>query len=165
MFDACIVNLQILIWEAVAVFQLNFISNVPIVIENFQLLRKCVLSKQSSYVTFIETFKLNLRAIFNLSLRIVEPLKFSVNILEESGECEIREEDVIVARANVKVPENIDDEFFNLNSVSTSTTSGCLPLKPADVYFDLSTKGYSYGREFRGIKYVDIRGNLYINNM
>lgn len=80
--------------------------------------------------------------------------------MEHSGECEIREDGVVVARAIVKLEHNIDEEFSNL-SQNSSQSDNYLPLKPTDVYQDLFMKGYSYGKQFKEILYVDNKGKVH----
>lgn len=84
-------------------------------------------------------------------------MKFNVNILEGTGECEIKESDTIVARAFVRRPENVTEEFSSPRKIISSTNE-YLPLKPADIYLDLFHKGYAYKAEFRGIKFTDNSG-------
>ncbi|XP_065199624.1 fatty acid synthase-like isoform X2 [Planococcus citri] len=129
-----------LIWEAVAKMKYSRVYDVPLVIENFQLIAKRTLSKK-------------------------EPLKFVVNLLEQSGSCEIRENGQVVARAIVKSPNNIDEEFVSAQLASTTSSSSSirsdnsyLPLKSSDIYQDLHAKGYSYSKEFKQLLYVDNNG-------
>lgn len=88
-----------------------------------------------------------------------------MNILENSGECEIKENGEIVARAIVRVPQNINEEFSILNKTPT-TDNSFLPLKYSDVYQDLYLKGYWYNKELKGIMYTDNKGtkNTYIKS-
>lgn len=125
-----------LIWEAVSKLKYSRVEDVALVIENFQLMRKSVLSKE-------------------------KPSKFVVNMLEESGDCEIRENGDVVARAAVRIPHNVDEEMIG-TSVADQNATACedkyLPLKPDDIYQDLRHKGYSYSGEFKRVLYVDNKG-------
>lgn len=121
-----------LLWEAVAKLQVSSIAYVPVVIENFQLLRKCTLTRDKS-------------------------LKFTINILENSGECEIKESGIPVARANIKIVNAVENEFSDPHKTN-SEYDNFLPLKPADFYLDLYQKGYMYKKQFRAVKYSDNKG-------
>lgn len=90
-----------------------------------------------------------------------EILKFVVNILEDSGDCEIRENGEIVARAVVRIPRNVDEEMVGAGATRVTPTicdDNYLPLKPDDIYQDLRLKGYSYSGEFKRVLYVDNKG-------
>lgn len=82
-------------------------------------------------------------------------MKFGISILEESGACEIKENDVVVARANVRLLR--EDSFLDLPE-TRGNYENYLSLKSDDVYLDLYEKGYHYGRAFQVVKSADNEG-------
>ena len=98
---------------------------------------------------------MNKRILTHQQPSSTDPLRFTVTILEESGLCEIREDAVVVARANVRLQEG--DAFYALPD-SRGDYEDHLPLRPGDIYLDLYKKGYYYKEAFRVIQYADNKG-------
>lgn len=92
-----------------------------------------------------------------LLIWFTDALKFTIDILEENGACEVKEDGILVARANVRLLQGGKDSFFDLPATQGDHES-YLPLKSGDIYLDLYEKGYHYKKAFQVLKYVDNKG-------
>ena len=96
------------------------------------------------------------------SLWFTDALKFTIDILEENGACEVKEDGMLVARANVRLLQEDKDLFSDLPETQEDYES-YLPLKSGDIYLDLYEKGYQYKKAFQVLKYADNKSMRWVD--
>lgn len=80
---------------------------------------------------------------------------FTINILAGTGEFEISENNSIVVSGFIKTQTS--DEQIQLSDLKSYEID---QLTTADIYQDLSYKGYKYSKSFQSIKLANNNGNL-----
>ncbi|XP_050421854.1 fatty acid synthase-like [Adelges cooleyi] len=117
------------VWNALAKLQLSSIDKLPVVFENVQFFKATPIPANGQ-------------------------LTFKINILEGTGEFEVRQSDSVVVSGFVKIPTT--DEQLQLSEVKSYDAD---QLSSADIYKDLSFKGYKYGKSFQGLNTASNNGN------
>lgn len=80
--------------------------------------------------------------------------------MAESGEFEVRESDSIVVTGFIKIQTT--DEQMQLPELKSYEVD---QLSSADIYQDLTCKGYKYSKSFQGIKFASNDGILLDNHL
>lgn len=120
----------ILAWKFFAKQMNEYFENVPIVIENFELLRDTVLQENSSAC-------------------------FTVNITYESGKFEIFEKELLTARGTiVKMIENNESAKSEIAG-SFDVDKNKAGLLKSDIYRELKLRGYNYQNLFQRLIATD----------
>lgn len=117
------------VWHALAKLQKSYVENIPVVFDNVQ---------------FFKILPIPENGIF----------KFNIIVLEGSGEFEIRESDVVVASGFIHIQTS--DEQTQLPEIKSYEVD---QLSTADVYQELSCKGYKYSESFQGINLASNNGD------
>ncbi|XP_067120579.1 fatty acid synthase [Centruroides vittatus] len=115
----------VLAWKALAKRKNQLISQTAVEIENYSILRATILSKTGK-------------------------TKFTVNIMDVTGEFEVCESGTVAASGIIRLldqPLNIDDERLTTDIDKTTN----IVLDKKDVYKELRLRGYDYGPTFQGI--------------
>nr|WJN62148.1 fatty acid synthase 1 [Rhopalosiphum padi] len=117
------------VWNTLAKLQQSSVDKIPVVFDNVQFFK---------------------------TLPIPENGKFSfyINILEGSGEFEVRESDVVVASGFIHIQTS--DEQMQLPEIKSYEVD---QLSTSDVYQELACKGYKYSKNFQGINIASNNGN------
>jgi len=119
-----------LAWKMLAKVKGQFYDKIPVEFENVTIHRATILPKQGE-------------------------VKFTIRMMETSGEFSISESGTIVASGRVFTPEepsplklqHIVDEIF-----AEPLKEDAIELTPGDIYKELRVRGYDYGETFRLIK-------------
>jgi fatty acid synthase len=121
----------VLVWKTIAKLHGTTYDKVKVVFENVDLERATILQKGGN-------------------------CKFTINVLEGSGEFEVIEGGGVAVKGTVRVVENDEDMgFLQLKDLEGSQYRS---LGESDVYKELRLRGYDYAGMFRGIKEVDNEG-------
>jgi len=84
---------------------------------------------------------------------VLGKFNFTINILEASGEFEIRESDFVVASGFIHIQTSDEQmQWPELKSYEVDQ------LSTTDVYRELACKGYKYSKSFQGINFASNNG-------
>ncbi|KMQ87022.1 fatty acid synthase [Lasius niger] len=83
-------------------------------------------------------------------------IKFSINILEGTGDFEICETGAVVVSGNIRAAEAIGKEQLNLPPIPLANKELLLSLNTEEVYKEMRLRGYEYSGIFEGIKSCNI---------
>ncbi|XP_031347934.1 fatty acid synthase-like [Photinus pyralis] len=89
-------------------------------------------------------------------------VKFSINILESSGEFEICEGGSSVVSGKIFVPRDVSKEFVPVPQAPIKAETDLLQLTTDDIYKELRFRGYDYEGPFRLIESSD---NRFVNGI
>ncbi|XP_022181593.1 fatty acid synthase-like [Myzus persicae] len=117
------------VWKALAKLQLSTVDELPVVFDNVQFFKTLPIPENGKF-------------------------SFTVNILAGTGEFEIRESDIVVASGFIHIQTS--DEQMQLTELKSYEVD---QLTTADVYQELTCKGYKYGKSFQGINLASNNGN------
>lgn len=121
----------LLVWKTLAKIRNIDFEQLPVVFENVRFQRATIMPKEGV-------------------------VKFSITILEGSGNFEICEAGTIAVSGNIRVSEDIERDQLKLSPpVLPSVDKETLPLDTKDVYKELRLRGYEYRGIFQGIKSCD----------
>lgn len=136
-------------------FQNKPMADFPLVIENMFFTQERSISDDS------KAFCPIIHSIRNLpqsrSTFISGPIKFTINIIENSGKFEIRESGNVIACGQVQIPVNVKKEqipasLFEVVDFQCSNED----IPKTDVYRNLSIKQYQYNDTFKQIQSSNI---------
>ncbi|XP_060802513.1 fatty acid synthase-like [Amyelois transitella] len=122
-----------LVWRTVAKLHNKNIEDTPIVIEDLNLIRPTIINRET-------------------------PVRFSVNILDGTGQFDICEGGSVAVTGRVRFTDEPKKEWLNLEMPKAANEPNLLPLTSQDVYKELRLRGYDYKDIFRGIKTANARG-------
>ncbi|XP_072763346.1 fatty acid synthase-like [Anoplolepis gracilipes] len=122
-------GLILMAWKTFAKFHETDFERLPVILENLEFQR----------VTFMSEKK---------------AIKFSVNILKETGGFEISETGAVVVSGNIRAVETIDEERLNLPAIPLANKQ-LLSLNTEDIYKEMRLRGYEYNGIFEGLKFCD----------
>ncbi|XP_025202473.1 fatty acid synthase-like [Melanaphis sacchari] len=117
------------VWDAFAKLQRSFSGKVPVVFDNVQFFKVLPIPESGKFC-------------------------FTINILESSGEFEIRESNSVVVSGFIHIQTS--DEQVQLPEIKSYEVD---QLSTADVYQELACKGYKYSKSFQGINLANDNGN------
>jgi len=122
----------VLIWKTLAkIHNVNF-EELPVIFENVRFERATIMPNKG-------------------------PVKFWINISEETDNFEIYESNVIISSGNVRVSKGIEnDQLLPLPAVDDKILS----LNTKDIYKEFNLRGYEYSGIFQGINYSDNYGTV-----
>ncbi|CAH1398200.1 unnamed protein product [Nezara viridula] len=126
-----------LVWQTFAKLHEKEFEQMPVVIEDAQFLRATVMPKDGA-------------------------IKFLVNILEGSGEFEIRESGAVVVRGKIKESPGYEKESLSLGPLP-KVAQDSFELHKKDIYKYLCLRGYDYKGIFRGVIKADDLANKIIS--
>lgn len=137
-------------WDALAKLQKSSIDKIPVVFNNVQFLKTTPIPENG------KSTKINYYAWFNDKQQLffeLGKLNLTINILEATGEFGVRENDSIIVSGLVKIQTT--DEQLQLPELKSYEVDH---LSKADVYQDLTLKGYKYSKSFQGINIASNNG-------
>ncbi|XP_063914245.1 fatty acid synthase-like [Zophobas morio] len=122
----------VLIWKTLANLKNKDYLQTPFVLENMEIHRMTIIPKDGS-------------------------LKFTINILQQSGDFELCEGGSTVVTGKTYVPEDISKAFANSPSTAPRIEEMELKLNQQDVLKELRLRGYQYQGCFQQILETDVR--------
>ncbi|XP_012229663.2 fatty acid synthase [Linepithema humile] len=121
----------LLVWKTLAKLRGVEYDRLPVVLENVRFQRATIMPKEGV-------------------------VKFSITILEGSGNFEICEGGTVAVSGNIRVSEAIEKDQLKLSPpLMPSADKETLPMDTKDVYKELRLRGYEYRGLFQGIKSCD----------
>lgn len=121
----------LLAWKTLAKLRGVDFEQLPVVLENVRFQRATIMPKEGI-------------------------VKFSITILEGSGNFEICEAGTVAVSGNIRVSEVTEKDQLKLSPpLMPSADKETLPLDTKDIYKELRLRGYEYQGIFRGIKSCD----------
>ncbi|XP_065214304.1 fatty acid synthase-like [Planococcus citri] len=123
-----------LVWDVVADMMNKKANELSIVFENIRFERATNIPKQGA-------------------------VKFCITVHLGEGTFEITESGALVALGNVRIPNNISHEAFNMEPFEDEiSNSQILPLNTKDFYKELRLRGYQYKGMFKKVVYANATG-------
>lgn len=128
------VCVQTLVWRTMAKLHNKKAEETAVVLENVQFRRATLVPRDA-------------------------PVRFLVNVLEGTGEFDVREGGAVAVTGTVRLAPDPAAERLRLDDEPAPPAEpDLLPLDADDVYKELRLRGYNYGGVFRGIRASDARG-------
>ncbi|KMQ84683.1 fatty acid synthase, partial [Lasius niger] len=129
-------GLALMVWKTFAKLRNTDFEQLPIIFENLWFQR----------ITFIHEKK---------------TIKFSISILERTGDFVVHEAGTVVFSGNIRAAERIDKDRLDLLSLPIPPVEKeLLLLNIDDIYKELRLRGYEYNGIFKGIKSCDSNFNI-----
>lgn len=142
-------------WNALAKLQKSSVDKIPVVFNNVQFLKTTPIPEdgKSTKIKSFSWFNNKLQWFFDLG-----KLNLIINILEATGEFRVRENDSILVSGFIKI--QTADEQLQLPELKSYEVDH---LSTADIYQDLTFKGYKYSKSFQGINLASNNGIYYLS--
>ena len=90
--------------------------------------------------------------------------RLTISILADTGAFEVREEDALIVKGIVKMPDDVSQKMLKFPPIEIPAENPDVRdlsiLNTQDVYKELKLRGYNYQGEFRGIQRVDSSGKF-----
>lgn len=124
----------LLAWKALAKLKGKTVDQLPVVFEDVTLHRATVLTQTGL-------------------------VRFSVNVMQLSGDFTINEGDSVAVSGKIFEPSDASLQLSKVVVKAGAPSNGYIKMAAHDVYKELRLRGYEYGPTFQGIKESDNHGN------